>query len=165
MKHELPPLPEPFEVLVWTSDGHAGCIQGHDDSAMTTYGEQVAKPLLAHIAAQRTELIALTGDNERLQRRIAELEKQLAGIKEVNKYYSDHCNVIANEHMQYQRHIALLEAQLASEQALAQRTLSDIQIEAAVRAWFSAARSDLPREQDFANRMRTAIDAASGTKI
>jgi hypothetical protein len=50
-------------------------------------------------------------------------------------------------------------------QAPAQRTFSDIQIEAGVRAWFSAARSDLPREQDFANRMRTAIDAASGTKI
>jgi hypothetical protein len=97
------------ELTQWD---HAGAHYMHTEYEM----RQAIEPLQKRIAEQRTELIALTGDNERLQRRIADLEAQLAGIKKVNKHYSDHCNVIANEHMQYQRRIALLEAQLASRQ-------------------------------------------------
>jgi len=57
--------------------------------------------------------LALLANFETAKRRIAELEAQLAGSKEANRYYSDHCNVVANEHMQYQKRISELHTQLA----------------------------------------------------
>jgi len=62
--------------------GASGTFQRVARDYAEEYAEQVAEPLLARIAAQRDELVALTKDNERLQRQIAEPEAQLASGQE-----------------------------------------------------------------------------------
>jgi phage shock protein A len=74
MKHELPPLPEPWEI--WEDDGYIGRIQGHADEAMTAYGEQVAEPLLARIAELEAQITQLTASLETASSAVIMLKQQ-----------------------------------------------------------------------------------------
>jgi hypothetical protein len=92
------------ELMPWD---RAGGHYMHTEYEM----RQAIEPLQKRIAEQRTELIALTGDNERLQRRIAELEAQLEKGKQL-------CREQTATIVDRTKTVLDLEAQIASRQPL-----------------------------------------------